>query len=53
MTGNIDLMTDISPQHLEKYSSEQKVRDFIAGMTDDFFLKQAKAIGCNVPEKIG
>jgi dGTPase len=28
------------------------VRDYIAGMTDDFFLKQAAAIGCAIPEKI-
>ena len=30
---------------------EAVVRDFIAGMTDDFFLKQAAGIGCTVPEK--
>lgn len=28
------------------------VRDFIAGMTDDYFLHQAKVVGCEVPEKI-
>lgn len=27
------------------------VRDFIAGMTDDFFLTQAKKIGCETPVK--
>lgn len=27
------------------------VRDYLAGMTDDFFLRQAKSIGCDVPEK--
>ncbi len=52
MTADVDLMTDISPNYLHKYSPEEKVRDFIAGMTDDFFLKQAKAIGCRVPERI-
>jgi dGTP triphosphohydrolase len=36
---------------LQKYSPEEKVRDFIAGMTDDFFLKEAKLIGCEVPVK--
>ena len=30
---------------------EAMARDFIAGMTDDFFLKQAAAIGCTIPEK--
>ncbi len=49
--SDVDLMTDINPQYLQKYSSEEKVRDFIAGMTDDFFLKQAKLIGCEVPVK--
>lgn len=27
------------------------VRDYIAGMTDDFFLRQAAAIGCVIPAK--
>jgi len=51
LTGDVDLMTDINPHHLQKYSSEEKVRDFIAGMTDDFFLNQARLIGCQVPAK--
>jgi dGTPase len=51
LSEDVDLMTDINPQYLHKYSSEEKVRDFIAGMTDDFFLKQAGLIGCKVPEK--
>ncbi|TKB25291.1 HD domain-containing protein [Desulfopila sp. IMCC35006] len=51
LCGDVDLMTDISPHYLQHYSSEEKVRDFIAGMTDDFFLKEARLIGCRVPEK--
>jgi dGTPase len=51
LSGDVDLMTDINPLHLQKYSPEEKVRDFIAGMTDDFFLKQAKIIGCKIPVK--
>lgn len=47
----VDLMTDINPLYLEQYRPEEKVRDFIAGMTDDFFLKQAGSIGCSVPAK--
>jgi dGTPase len=27
------------------------VRDFIAGMTDDYFLRQAKSLGCEIPLK--
>ncbi len=51
LCGDVDLMTDISPHYLENYRAEEKVRDFIAGMTDDFFLKEARLIGCTVPEK--
>ncbi|MCP4342746.1 MAG: HD domain-containing protein [Desulfobulbaceae bacterium] len=49
--NDVDLMADINPYYLQKYSPEEKVRDFIAGMTDDFFLKQAESIGCKVPTK--
>lgn len=28
------------------------IRDFMAGMTDDYFLTQARNIGCAVPEKV-
>jgi dGTPase len=51
LSADVDLMTDINPHYLQKYSHEEKVRDFIAGMTDDFFLKQAGSIGCKVPTK--
>ncbi len=51
LCSKVDLMTDINPHYLQKYSSEEKVRDFIAGMTDDFFLKEARLLGCKVPEK--
>lgn len=51
LSSGVDLMTDINPLHLHKYSSEEKARDFIAGMTDDFFLNQARLIGCKVPVK--
>jgi len=51
LPGDIDLMTDIPPTLLTDYTPAEKVRDFIAGMTDDYFLQQARAIGCIVPEK--
>jgi dGTPase len=47
----IDLMTDIDPLFLPEYSSPERVRDFIAGMTDDYFIRQARKIGCPVPDK--
>lgn len=49
LPSGMDLMTDISPLSLDNYSNEEKVRDFIAGMTDSYFLRQAKKIGCTVP----
>jgi len=51
VSAEVDLMTDVTPADLQNYSNEEKVRDFIAGMTDDFFLKQAQIIGCTIPLK--
>ena len=47
----VDLMTDMSEEYLAEESPAAMVRDFIAGMTDDYFLRQAAAIGCRVPVK--
>ena len=33
-------LKDMSPVYLESYSHEEIVRDFIAGMTDQYFLRQ-------------
>ena len=38
-------LKDISPDYIEKHCNEEIVRDFIAGMTDQYFLRQC-------PEKI-
>ncbi|MBU1565340.1 MAG: HD domain-containing protein [Proteobacteria bacterium] len=48
---DVDLMDDVESLSLKHYSSEEKVRDFIAGMTDNYFLRQAKIIGCQIPQK--
>ncbi len=48
----VDLMSTMDSFYQGPYSKEEKVRDFIAGMTDDYFLTQAESIGCTVP-KIG
>ncbi len=48
---DVDLMSDVEALSQKNYSSEEKVRDFIAGMTDDYFLRQAGRIGCQIPEK--
>lgn len=47
----IDLMGDLNTPSRELYKPEERVRDFIAGMTDDYFLAQARLAGCTVPEK--
>ncbi len=52
LPSQVDLMTDIDPLYLPEYSSAERVRDFIAGMTDDYFIRQARDIGCPVPAKV-
>lgn len=47
----IDIMTDMDAEYLNSHPPAAMVCDFIAGMTDDFFLKQAANVGCKVPEK--
>ncbi len=46
-----DLLTAMTDSTLGNQTPATMARDYIAGMTDDFFLKQAKAAGCRVPEK--
>ncbi|MDW7773323.1 MAG: HD domain-containing protein [Desulfobulbaceae bacterium] len=38
-------------EYLATHSPAAIVRDYIAGMTDDFFLRQAEKLGCNIPER--
>ncbi len=47
----VDLMTDMGETYLQEHPPAAMVRDFIAGMTDDFFLQQAEKLGCKVPSK--
>jgi len=41
----------MAPDYLESQPAAVKVRDFIAGMTDDYFLKEAAFYGCSIPKK--
>lgn len=50
-TDTVDIMTDMNSDYLATHSPAAMVCDYIAGMTDDFFLKQATAVGCEVPQK--
>ena len=44
-------MSDLEEKYTDKQPPAARVRDFIAGMTDDFFLQEASKIGCEIPEK--
>lgn len=48
---SVDLLSDLEENYISRQSAAARVRDFIAGMTDDFFIKQAKKIGCETPPK--
>ena len=45
-------LNTMAPDYLESQLPAAKARDFIAGMTDDYFLKEAARHGCAIPEKI-
>lgn len=46
-----NLVNTMTEEYLAAHPPAAIVRDYIAGMTDDFFLRQAQAIGCPVPER--
>ena len=41
----------MAPSYIENHPPAAVVRDYLAGMTDDFFLRQARQLGCDVPER--
>ncbi|MDO9040900.1 MAG: HD domain-containing protein [Desulfocapsaceae bacterium] len=51
MAAPSELTSNMANPHLSNQTPATVARDYIAGMTDDFFLKQAKAAGCTVPQK--
>ena len=44
-------LESMAAAYREAHPPAAMVRDYLAGMTDDFFLRQARAIGCIVPER--
>ena len=46
-----EMLDSMDPYYVEKHAPAELVRDFIAGMTDDYFLKEAAFYGCSIPEK--
>ena len=45
----VDLFNGFEQDDGPAQAAPARVRDFIAGMTDDYFIRQAEAIGCPVP----
>ena len=45
----VDLLDDLDRSYIEKQPAAARVRDFIAGMTDEYFLRQAESIDCPIP----
>lgn len=48
LPSSVDLMTDIAPLSMDKYTLAERTRDFISGMTDNYFVRRAKEIGCTI-----
>jgi len=46
--GFLSTMTD---EYFDTHLPAAVIRDYIAGMTDDFFLDQARQLGCTLPER--
>ncbi|MEW6219220.1 MAG: HD domain-containing protein [Thermodesulfobacteriota bacterium] len=44
-----DHLDDLDPLYRDSHTAAAIVRDFIAGMTDAYFRKQAAALGCPLP----
>ena len=47
-----EMLDSMDPYYVERHAPAEIARDFIAGMTDDYFLKEAAFYGCAIPEKI-
>ena len=45
-------LRSMSSTYRATHSAAAMVRDYLAGMTDAFFLRQAEIIGCEIPERI-
>jgi len=47
-----NFLNEQGQDYIEGQQPVAMVRDFIAGMTDEYFLRQARLLGCETPEKI-
>jgi dGTPase len=48
----VELIDRMGRNYLDNNAPPEIVRDFIAGMTDDYFMRQAELAGCKIPDKI-
>lgn len=48
----VEFLDRLDESYQAETGLEMQVRDFIAGMTDDYFLDQAMQYGCEVPAKV-
>lgn len=46
-----EFLSGMGPEYIEVTTPAVKVRDFIAGMTDDYLLARASEFGCKTPDK--
>jgi len=47
-----EMLANMDSCYMGKHAPAEITRDFIAGMTDDYFLKAAAFYGCSIPAKI-
>ena len=47
-----EFLNRMDKQYLEQNSKAAMVRDFMAGMTDNYFIAQAGMAGCRIPPKL-
>jgi dGTPase len=45
------ILHSMTEEYVHNQTPAAMVRDYISGMTDDFFLRQSRAIGCEIPER--
>ena len=45
-------LRSMTPAYRATHGPAAMVRDYLAGMTDAYFLRQAEAIGCTIPERL-
>ena len=50
--GGRDFLRSMDSAYVAAHSPAAMVRDYLAGMTDAYFLRQAEIIGCEIPERV-